>query len=290
VVDDGGAVAAENLVYALLYEHEIQRKADQLPLWEHREPHGQQRTPLLMAAQMGNLPIFKAILSHIQVVPETNWGEVWRNQKDTRGANALMYAAEYDHINILQFILLHFCTSLQSMLTEQENRGRTTLMVAVRYGRDDVVQEILSHIRSFETDSQIMVLNQKEIRGWTALMIAAYFDRASVVQEILSRIDSFDTDSKKKVLNEKKNDGYTALMIAACDGHVGVVQQILSHISGDKRLEKSVLYGSWVERVVGRKGRGSLTALKLAKHNNHTVVAELLTDVGGCCSGCLQSF
>ena len=133
------------------------------------------------------------------------------------GNTALMYAVEFDFINIVR-LLLH-----KEVNVDIENdEGHTALMLAVLRGQNFMVKELLKQrARSERGEIYITALanvNLQNKEGRTALMLAAQAGDHVVVDTLLKSW----ADVKMQ-----DNDGMTALMYAARNGDILMVNLLL---------------------------------------------------------------
>jgi ankyrin repeat protein len=191
---------------------------------------GDGNSPLIYAAEIGNLDIVRGLVDTKQV-------EI--NQAKRDGMTVLMVASGSGHAKVVQYLI-----ELGAILYKIDKDGRTALMHAAKSGHLDVVKVL--------NDTKTVDLNQTNNQGKTALMIAAENGHVDVVKYLVEQgaavdkvdqegwfalthaakaghldIVKFFIDTKKVDVNQTKSDGMTTLMIASHFGHVHVVKYLI---------------------------------------------------------------
>jgi ankyrin repeat protein len=207
------------------------------------------------------------------------------NQKDFLKRTALMIAAEYGNIEIVQELLNVFKTNQKDMpqfieyLNQQDGRENTALMCAFEYGYTTVtvVKELLKEFENInQKDILIDYLNKKNIHGETALILAV--KRKNSTENIKEMLKIFDETKKDKLieyLNKKNERGETALIVAAqYYNNVENLQELLKVFSDDNQKNKLMEY-------LNKKNKSGEIALTSAVYWNRIEnVKQLLIIVG----------
>ncbi|EAU89994.2 ankyrin repeat domain-containing protein 29 [Coprinopsis cinerea okayama7 len=181
-------------------------------------------SPIHVAARYGLHEIID------QVIADTAKGDVTLRTTGERGATALILAAQYGQVRVVDALLKHKRRAMMKsvigghakpgmhLLTGQvnlrDNSGSTALMEAVSNCHPDVVRRLLQ-------DPHIQV-NLRDRSGWTALMYAAM--KSHVVLDPLLAHEGAD-------VNARNDDGCTALMEVSKygAGAGALVQRLLTH-------------------------------------------------------------
>ena len=125
------------------------------------------KTLIHLAAENGEIELFKLIVPHIEV----------KNPGNAYGWNPLHFAAKKGHIEICQLIL--------NTLTEDKNPecgyGATPLHLAARYGHLEVCKLFIENIQ---------VKNPRSFCGKTPLQLALLSNHSSVVNFIRSALET----------------------------------------------------------------------------------------------------
>lgn len=185
--------------------------------------------------------------------------------RDALGGSALMLAASFSHIDVMELLLGKSAT--------QQDKGRA-LATAALHGRIDSIELLLAHGAP---------VDHPDAHGTMPLHMAALFGKGAAVQALLkagARVDCVDahgttplmlaadfgyTDTvkllaKKADVNLANLDGDTALIRAARSGHFEIVQRLL--VKGALAAKRNAL---------------GECALSAARENGHGKVAQFLS-------------
>ena len=157
------------------------------------------RTALSLAAERGNLGIFKLLLAAEGVEPDF---------KDRSRRTPLSWAAQNGHLEVVKLLLA--TKGVEPDL--EDNTDSTPLSFAARCGHLEVVKLLLA-TKGVEPDS-------KDQEGWTPLSRAAYNGHLEVVKLLLA--------TKGVELDSRNVCGWTPLSWAAYNGHLEVVKLLLA--------------------------------------------------------------
>jgi ankyrin repeat protein len=224
--------------------------------------------------------------------------------KDSKGWNALTWAADRDDVSTLSVLLKHspnlandaanalfqaamknHVESLKTLLDNgadvngTDKDGRTALHYAAESGDGDTLKFLLDHNAD---------LNHKTTEGSTPLMLAVKRGEKGMVESLLDKSANVNERNSKgetalmqairvpnadisRMLLDAGSDvngadfeGTTPLMAAADAGQKDIVEQLL-----DKNADATV-----------KNSQGD-TALSLARKNDHSEIADLLAKAGG---------
>jgi ankyrin repeat protein len=252
-------------------------------------------TPLMRAAEKGNIKIAELLLPHSNA-----------NARDRYGDTAMLFAARNGHIKIVELLLPN------ADIEAKNNADETVLMSAAENGHSEIVGLLLSrpdvtvpkdnntptaHM-SAEEISELKIkiaygyadqvkfllptslVNKNCWMGQTALMIAAKNGHAKIVEQLLPHANINVCDKK----------GNTAFVLAARYGHTEIVELLLPHTNPNvancnesSAIILAACYGhnKIVELLLPltRVDKGNvygLTALMLAARDGHTETVDLL--------------
>ena len=181
----------------------------------HRNSKGV--TPLIIAAQKGNLPIVQALVKCGISLMETS----------NNGSTAILQAAHFGHVKVIEYILNYYMSHHERMrltaiaphpwpetlveLSDQPNSNETTpLMRAAQEGHVSTAKVLLKYMAS---------VDRRNSAQMTPLMLAAQRGHALMCRFLIRN----GAD-----LNAKTNHSSTALLLACKRGHVSVVQELIS--------------------------------------------------------------
>jgi hypothetical protein len=126
---------------------------------------------------------------------------------DTYGDAALLLAAEFGELDIIQWLLQHDRANIGA----RDSGGTTSLVMAAENGHLIVVQWLIQHGGAD--------VGEKNNNGDTALLFSALYGYQTMVQWL---IQEGGAD-----IGDRNNEGDTALLVAAGDGPLLVVQWLL---------------------------------------------------------------
>ncbi|KAK2501936.1 hypothetical protein MC885_009378 [Smutsia gigantea] len=218
------------------------------------------QTPLMIAAEQGNLEIVKELIK--------NGANC--NLEDLGGWTALMWACYKGRTEVVELLLSHGANPSVTGLY-----GTTPLVWAARKGH----LECVTHLLAMGAD-----VDQEGANSMTALIVAVKGGYTQSVKEILKRNPNVNLTDK---------DGNTALMIASKEGHTEIVQDLLdagTYVNIPDRSGDTVLIGAvrggHVEIVrallqkyadIDIRGQDNKTALYWAvEKGNATMVRDIL--------------
>ena len=210
------------------------------------------RTPLLRAAERGNVAIVKLLLSRDDVLADSqdrddrtplSWAaengyeavvklllsrdDVVADLQDEGGYTPLMRAAERGHTRVIELLL-----SREDVVADSLNKhSRTPLFLAAQRGHKAVVELLSSR--------DDVAANAQDIYGRTALSWAAIYGYEAVVECLISRDDV--------IVDARGKNGQTPLFLAAEGGHEGVMKLFLSRddVAADSRDNNGRTPLSW---------------------------------------------
>uniref|UniRef100_A0A2K6EIH3 Kinase D-interacting substrate of 220 kDa n=1 Tax=Propithecus coquereli TaxID=379532 RepID=A0A2K6EIH3_PROCO len=258
------------------------------------------QTPLMIAAEQGNLEIVKELIK--------NGANC--NLEDLDNWTALISASKEGHVHIVEELLKYGVN-----LEHRDMGGWTALMWACYKGRTEVVDLLLSHGANPSVTGLVSI--NKKFYGTTPLVWAARKGHLECVKHLLAMGADVDqegansmtalivavkggyTQSVKEILKRNPNvnltdkDGNTALMIASKEGHTEIVQDLLdagTYVNIPDRSGDTVLIGAvrggHVEIVrallqkyadIDIRGQDNKTALYWAvEKGNATMVRDIL--------------
>ena len=160
------------------------------------------------------------------------------------GLTALMVAAIDDDSTMVEELLQQ-----GAMLDAVDNAGFTAMMHCAAAGRDSMTARLVSLGAAVDL---------RNLAGSTAVFLASLKGHTSIVRALLKA--GADPNA---VTDDKTYPGWTPLMAATAWGHAKTVIELLDG-GADFRL----------------KNKGGWTALKFAKANGRTLIAEVLRNVG----------
>uniref|UniRef100_A0A8D1ZD21 Kinase D interacting substrate 220 n=2 Tax=Sus scrofa TaxID=9823 RepID=A0A8D1ZD21_PIG len=218
------------------------------------------QTPLMIAAEQGNLEIVKELIK--------NGANC--NLEDLDNWTALISASKEGHLPIVEELL-----KCGAALEHRDMYGTTPLVWAARKGH----LECVKHLLAMGAD-----VDQEGANSMTALIVAVKGGYTQSVREILKRSPNVNLTDK---------DGNTALMIASKEGHTDIVQDLLdagTYVNIPDRSGDTVLIGAvrggHVEIVrallqkyadIDIRGQDNKTALYWAvEKGNATMVRDIL--------------
>eukprot|EP00048_Salpingoeca_helianthica_P016025 m.230051 g.230051 ORF g.230051 m.230051 type:complete len:229 (-) comp17899_c0_seq1:30-716(-) len=172
------------------------------------------------------------------VVAFVEKGQVFADAKNDMGDNALFAAVSNNSKEVAEYLM----TLPEYEVNATDHEGASLLHVAAWHGHTELVKFLLS--KNFN-------IEQTCNHGWTALTGAARWGELATVKLLRShgaKIDVPDQSNK-----------YTALMLAALNGHKAMVEYLL-----DEGSDPALTDGN------------DRTAMKLARDNGYTEVADLL--------------
>lgn len=148
---------------------------------------------------------------------ELNYGPVRHdlNGSNLNGWTPCMYAAYYDHTEIVKFLFEHQV----QVVGVRNNKGRTPLMMAAMCGNENVARLLIKQFGK-------AVLEETDALGRTALFHAAICGHADLTQILL------EAGSDPNAIEESR--GLSPLMMACQEGHELIVQHLIhfgAHIS-----------------------------------------------------------
>ena len=228
------------------------------------------RTPLSLAAEMGNEIVVKALL-------ESGKAEV-ESKDDIYVQTPLSWAAMNGHETVVKLLLETGKVDVES----RDSSGRTPLLWAATNRHEAVVKLLL------ETGK--VNVESKDYSGWRPLSLAAGIGNEIVVKALLesgkAKVESEDKDgqtplswaarkgheavvkllleTRKAKVESKDNDGETPLSWAARKGHEAVVKLLLE--TGKAKVES--------------EDKDGQTPLLWAAINGHGAVVKLLLETG----------
>ena len=166
-------------------------------------------TPLILAAQKGNITVLRALLRHGADPAVTS----------VNGTSALLQAAHFGHTDCLSVLLQ--CASGRALTEVANNNGTTPLMRAAQEGHAEAVRLILlhHHRNSHNNNNNTNHVNRQNAAHMTALMLASQRGHAGICQQLLKAHADVDL---------KTNQDSTALLLACKRGHVRVVEVLVT--------------------------------------------------------------
>ena len=165
-------------------------------------------TPLVIAAQVGNLRIAGMILDFTPDEERSSYIE----QVNDNGQSAFFIAAVYGHLKLLQYFRkLHKskAASQRELHTIVANDGETPLLQAVMGHRLDIVSWLLS------IDPDCIKTRSK--RKVSVLHCAAENGNIEIASVLLKSLNSSD---KLSLISLPDNNGYTAFHFSCSNGHL----------------------------------------------------------------------
>lgn len=157
--------------------------------------HGlRQTTPLIIAAELGNLAAVETLISHTANL----------EQKDSATNTALKLAAENGHSDVVDILLASHAHPDKGTMC-----GTTPLIVAVWHGHTHVAEVLLKGAANIHERNNV---------GETALIVAASHGKTEMIELLIKR---------RATIEGKNRSGATALMAAAANGHTEVVETLL---------------------------------------------------------------
>ena len=151
-----------------------------------KKPDNSGRTPLEIAALMGNEKFVKLLL---EMNPESDIAY----SKDNEGSSALHIAAREGNVKVMKE-LINKCPDIYELL---DNMGRNALHVAAESGKSEAVKFFL------ERPECKGLINEQDTEGNTPMHLAAYEGRFEIASQ-LGRENDVD-------LNSTNNDGLTTM-------------------------------------------------------------------------------
>jgi len=191
------------------------------------------------------------------------------NHKDDSGSNALIYAVQNGHTDIVRLLL-----QKNANIDMQSNIRNTALILAAQNGHKDIVRLLLDKdaninikdnagctaliraVMKGHTDiAKLLIaagtdINIQNNNRCTTLIYAAYNNHTDIVRLLL------DKDAN---VNIKDNNGCTALIFAAQNGHINIVRSLIQK-----------------DADVNMLANNGCTALILAAQNGHADIVRLL--------------
>jgi ankyrin repeat protein len=156
------------------------------------------RTPLMLAAQNGELSTVQDLLSYGANV----------NAADNNGWTPLMCAAENGHLMAIQALLSAPGIDIDAKSPD----GDAALILAAQNGNDEAVKALINKGAN---------VNAANNNGWTPLMSAAQHGHLTTIQILLS--------AKGIDIDTKNSDGATALILAAANGKDDIVKELINN-------------------------------------------------------------
>ena len=189
--------------------------------------NGKGMTPLILAAQKGNLPIVQELLLR----------GVSFSDRTSNGTTAVLQAAHFGHAHVIQYLIDHYQThneeqmgeprnwfwpeSLKEMIDTPSTTGTTPLMRAAQEGRLSTVNLLLAY------DTNVNLENDAQM---TPLMLAAQRGHAQICRQLIQH---------GARVNHQTKQNSTALLLACKRGHVAVVKELVTagcdlHLTDDR--------------------------------------------------------
>jgi ankyrin repeat protein len=188
------------------------------------------RTPLMLAASIGNEPALRGLLKFSPRLESKDW----------HGNTALMMAVVGNHVRCVRFLI----EAGADVNVKEEATGKTILMQSVsqdyRYGQDEVITKLLI--------SAGAKVNQEDKNGTTALMYAVQHGKKYAEEllikagadsrkianyRLLNAIENSDVPTAKELIPKidvqfKDETGNTFLMFAARNRMPETMRQLIS--------------------------------------------------------------
>ncbi len=151
------------------------------------------------------------------------------NLSDATGGTALMYAAQGDHVGVVDELL----RNPECHVNSQDHDGRTALQLAASKGHVGVMSRLLTALKDGEVESAVCT---KSNRGYTPLFAAAASGHVEAVEVLLS------VPHGRPGAHHAGAGRGNPLLIAALKGHAAVVSRFVhahdqafcnSYLAGD---------------------------------------------------------
>jgi len=210
------------------------------------------RTPLLLAAEQGQLEVCKLLLKAGANPLAT----------DIDGCNAVHYSAGAGKAEIF--------VGYKQLLDSKDKNGCTPLLFAARQGHLEACKSIL------DAGANPLATNED---GQTALHIVAYYGKTEIVRLLAAF---------KQLINSKAKDNFIPLMVAAHQGHLEACEILLKaganalatnedginamHLAASEGKAEIVQYLSKIKQLVDSKSWNDRTPLMLAAAEGHLEV------------------
>lgn len=215
--------------------------------------HG--RTPLILAATYGHLDLVKLLVEEGAAV----------NATSEYGETALMTAIYSPEI-------VKFLIEKGADINAQDKNGITALMNAASYGKSDVVRILIDNCADVGLKGNggetAQLLAELQNHNHIVTIIKAAKRKRVSQKELWEAVKNGELSTVKKALkdecanvNQRNANDETMLMIAAQQGNGDIVSLLLKN-GADTNL----------------KNKEGLTALELAKQNNHEEIIETLNE------------
>lgn len=167
------------------------------------------RQLLLESAEKGKSEVLEVLMKH-GVKPDI--------REKISNATALMYAAEYNHLDAVKILFRH-----GAVVNAQDEYGKTALHYAAEHGQLEVIKILLKKGAN---------INVQDKEGTTPLMLAAEYGHVSVVKKLV--------ENKAEIQIENQYH-YTAEKYASEYEHVAVVNFLVDAQKEMKKKESEVL-------------------------------------------------
>lgn len=230
----------------------------------------EKKTPLIQAAEKGNIEILSALLKHAK---EKDFDKSFLESRDEEGNTALMLAASKREIQVMELLIkaganieacddkgntlfilaaltgelgvMHTLLNAKANVEAQNKKGGTPLIWAVTSGQIGAIEMLISH------GAQVDACDHQEN---TPLMWAAAKGKTEAIQMLLHAKPNANIEASNK-------DGMTALMMAVSQGQTSSIEALID--------EKANI------EACDREGN---TALLVALRNKQTHAAKMLIE------------
>ena len=201
-----------------------------------------QRTPLLIAAEVGRQSIVKMLLDASDLTRfRAGAAKLDVDWADSDGDTALAGAAREGHSEVVRLLLTQGNCDPQ----HRDQRGRTPLFHAAWQGHISIVKLLL--------ESGKVDVNCQDNDGWTPLLAASGGGYVNIVKILL--------ESGKVDVNCQDNDSWTPLLVASGLGHVDIVKILLE--SGKVDVNCQDKYGRTPLFTVSERGHVNVVKILL---------------------------
>ena len=172
-----------------------------------------EKRPLHVAADIGNLDIVRALLAY-KPTYGNHLGEVDVNAADATGSTPLHYAVEEGHEAVVRELFTREDININATAEHKDNK--TPLHIAAEKGGLGIVQALLN-------SRHMIDVNARDRLGRTALHYAAVGESEEVVEELLSYCKLHDLDNAP--INKRR---FSPRHLAALFGRDKIVSKLIA--------------------------------------------------------------
>ena len=216
-------------------------------------------TPLMIAAQVGNLRIARMILDFTPDEEQNSYIE----QKEDNGKSIFFVSAKHGHLKLLQFFRNRHKSkgkSQRELHTIVDNFGNTPLMHVVLCDNLDIVSWLVS------IDPDCMKLQNKN--KLSVLHVAAANGKAEIASVLLKSVNSSD---KSSLISSPDDEGMTAFHWSCLRGHLEFSKCLLEEYNNYESESDPLLHTI--------QNNNGTTPLELAVLRNHLEIVGWLASI-----------